>query len=229
MLPLGRKNARRCTECDITCHANCAHLVPDFCGMSMETANALLREAREVSRRKEEQKRRQTQGPPPQSRMSPQQPYPPPGQQAPMAMEIPQPPVEQMGGMQIGEAPQQPPMPDYGYQRGQGPIMPPPDQRLPPLAVPPFTQQPPAGPGGRPSGRPPMTPPFPTEPNARPLSGFDIQPPAPDGYPVCSYPVYSDVASACESTYICNRAGLRPHRRSNPRCRRLLLRVCHRA
>lgn len=43
MLPLGRKNARKCSECNITCHANCAHLVPDFCGMSMETANQLLR------------------------------------------------------------------------------------------------------------------------------------------------------------------------------------------
>ena len=48
MLPLGRKNARKCTECDITCHANCAHLVPDFCGMSMETANQLLAEIQKV-------------------------------------------------------------------------------------------------------------------------------------------------------------------------------------
>ncbi|KAI5118872.1 hypothetical protein M0805_005314 [Coniferiporia weirii] len=48
MLPLGRKNARRCTECGITCHANCAHLVPDFCGMSMETANQLLSEIQKV-------------------------------------------------------------------------------------------------------------------------------------------------------------------------------------
>ncbi|KAI0284016.1 hypothetical protein BGY98DRAFT_1093647 [Russula aff. rugulosa BPL654] len=50
MLPIGRKNARRCTECDITCHANCAHLVPDFCGMSMETANQLLRDWRDINR-----------------------------------------------------------------------------------------------------------------------------------------------------------------------------------
>ncbi|THH11674.1 hypothetical protein EW145_g525 [Phellinidium pouzarii] len=48
MLPLGRKNARRCTECGTTCHANCAHLVPDFCGMSMETANQLLSEIQKV-------------------------------------------------------------------------------------------------------------------------------------------------------------------------------------
>src|SRR5712671_2898755 len=50
MLPIGRKNARRCTECDVTCHANCAHLVPDFCGMSMETANQLLRDWRDINR-----------------------------------------------------------------------------------------------------------------------------------------------------------------------------------
>lgn len=50
MLPIGRKNARRCSECDITCHANCAHLVPDFCGMSMETANQLLRNWRDINR-----------------------------------------------------------------------------------------------------------------------------------------------------------------------------------
>jgi len=52
MLPLGRKNARRCSECSITCHANCAHLVPDFCGMSMETANELLRNVRDINRLK---------------------------------------------------------------------------------------------------------------------------------------------------------------------------------
>ncbi|KAG6896271.1 hypothetical protein C0992_009394 [Termitomyces sp. T32_za158] len=50
MLPLGRKNARKCSECGITCHANCAHLVPDFCGMSMETANELLRNWRDINR-----------------------------------------------------------------------------------------------------------------------------------------------------------------------------------
>lgn len=52
MLPLGRKNARKCSECNITCHANCAHLVPDFCGMSMETANELLRNWRDINRQR---------------------------------------------------------------------------------------------------------------------------------------------------------------------------------
>ncbi|OJJ50940.1 hypothetical protein ASPZODRAFT_292750 [Penicilliopsis zonata CBS 506.65] len=42
LLPFGRKNAKRCTECGLTCHAHCTHLVPDFCGMSMEAANKIL-------------------------------------------------------------------------------------------------------------------------------------------------------------------------------------------
>ncbi|OGE58387.1 hypothetical protein PENARI_c001G11572 [Penicillium arizonense] len=42
LLPFGRKNAKRCSECDLTCHAHCTHLVPDFCGMSMEAANQIL-------------------------------------------------------------------------------------------------------------------------------------------------------------------------------------------
>jgi len=50
MLPLGRKNARKCSECGITCHATCTHFVPDFCGMTMETANALLANIRDIKR-----------------------------------------------------------------------------------------------------------------------------------------------------------------------------------
>ncbi|OAX84332.1 AGC/PKC protein kinase [Emergomyces africanus] len=42
LLPFGRKNAKKCSECSLTCHAQCAHLVPDFCGMSMEVANQIL-------------------------------------------------------------------------------------------------------------------------------------------------------------------------------------------
>lgn len=30
------------TECGLACHAQCTHLVPDFCGMSMEAANQIL-------------------------------------------------------------------------------------------------------------------------------------------------------------------------------------------
>ncbi|CEL03272.1 hypothetical protein BJX68DRAFT_46111 [Aspergillus pseudodeflectus] len=42
LLPFGRKNAKRCSECGLTCHSHCTHLVPDFCGMSMEAANQIL-------------------------------------------------------------------------------------------------------------------------------------------------------------------------------------------
>ncbi|KAI0754912.1 hypothetical protein C8Q80DRAFT_1216700 [Daedaleopsis nitida] len=170
MLPLGRKNARRCTECDITCHANCAHLVPDFCGMSMETANALLREAREVSRRKEEQKRRQTQQP--GARVSPQQQYPP---QYPMGAPEPQMPIDDMDRMHIGEHIQPQVPPDYRQSpaREQVPL---PPQMMPPGPYPPQQAQ------SRPP-RQPMPPPFPTEPQpgfpGHPVSGI---PPGPNEY-----------------------------------------------
>ena len=42
LLPLGRKNAKKCSECALTCHSGCQHLVPDFCGMSMIVANEIL-------------------------------------------------------------------------------------------------------------------------------------------------------------------------------------------
>ncbi|PYI11138.1 hypothetical protein BO78DRAFT_162857 [Aspergillus sclerotiicarbonarius CBS 121057] len=42
LLPFGRKNAKRCTECGLTCHAHCTHLVPDFCGITMEAANQII-------------------------------------------------------------------------------------------------------------------------------------------------------------------------------------------
>ncbi|RKP05470.1 kinase-like domain-containing protein, partial [Thamnocephalis sphaerospora] len=84
MLPLGKKHAKKCTECGITCHASCAHLVPDFCGMSMEMANRMLREMEAVRRR---QRDRPTQGQvaprmtSAQTRdMHPSAPYPAPAQ-----------------------------------------------------------------------------------------------------------------------------------------------------
>ncbi|KAL8834311.1 MAG: hypothetical protein Q9170_003806 [Blastenia crenularia] len=54
ILPFGRKNCRKCSECGLSCHASCTHLVPDFCGMSMEVANQILtgiREARDAKDR----------------------------------------------------------------------------------------------------------------------------------------------------------------------------------
>lgn len=53
ILPLGKKNVRKCSECGLTCHPQCAHLVPDFCGMSMETANQILSEIKSTKIRKQ--------------------------------------------------------------------------------------------------------------------------------------------------------------------------------
>ncbi len=35
-------------ECALTCHQTCSHLVPDFCGMTMEMANILLKNLRDI-------------------------------------------------------------------------------------------------------------------------------------------------------------------------------------
>ncbi|KAF2667348.1 hypothetical protein BT63DRAFT_290456 [Microthyrium microscopicum] len=51
MLPLGKSNCRKCSECALTCHAACTHFVPDFCGMSMEKANMILSEIQNTRRR----------------------------------------------------------------------------------------------------------------------------------------------------------------------------------
>ena len=48
LLPIGRKNCRKCSDCNQCCHAQCAHLVPDFCGMSMEKANEILSVSRGI-------------------------------------------------------------------------------------------------------------------------------------------------------------------------------------
>lgn len=38
-------------ECGSTCHAQCVHFVPDFCGMSMEVANQILYEIKNTKKR----------------------------------------------------------------------------------------------------------------------------------------------------------------------------------
>ncbi|KAI9761013.1 MAG: hypothetical protein M4579_001276 [Chaenotheca gracillima] len=50
MLPLGKKNSRKCSECALTCHAQCLHFVPDFCGMPMEVANRIIAEIRSTKK-----------------------------------------------------------------------------------------------------------------------------------------------------------------------------------
>jgi len=53
ILPFGKKSCRKCSECNLTAHAGCVHLVPDFCGMSMATANQIL-EGMRVQRQRQQ-------------------------------------------------------------------------------------------------------------------------------------------------------------------------------
>lgn len=72
ILPFGKKNCRKCSgmfnrcscdlitwlantsiECGLTAHAGCAHLIPDFCGMSMATANQILENIRSTKQRQQ--------------------------------------------------------------------------------------------------------------------------------------------------------------------------------
>jgi classical protein kinase C len=79
ILPLGRKQSKKCSECGLTCHANCVHFVPDFCGMSMEAANKILAEIK-VATKNQSKLKPTLRGNQP-SRPTPppsQSPYPPP-------------------------------------------------------------------------------------------------------------------------------------------------------
>ncbi|KLO17260.1 hypothetical protein SCHPADRAFT_846694 [Schizopora paradoxa] len=202
MLPLGRKNAKKCSECGITCHANCAHLVPDFCGMSMETANQLLAEIQKVKASRSAGGKTQPQRPAKQHTLMSEPSVPP----------SPQYPLDQgrqsvdglrtsMDNMRMG-APDQSSMQDYGQAR------PLPSQpggvpdRYPPrddqqqygqtIGGPPYQYTPEAGapvPRPPPGARVPAPIPY-ADPTGRPSSGYDRLPPSsqgqgpvPDGYP----------------------------------------------
>ena len=43
MIALGKKQSVKCTECNIMAHKNCSHLVPNFCGLSSELINQMLK------------------------------------------------------------------------------------------------------------------------------------------------------------------------------------------
>ncbi|KAM0753436.1 hypothetical protein T439DRAFT_297773 [Meredithblackwellia eburnea MCA 4105] len=78
VLPLGRKNARKCSECGITAHTDCVHLVPDFCGMSMEMANKLLADIKSINNnRRPGQQQQPTRPRPPQAAIESLPPPPP--------------------------------------------------------------------------------------------------------------------------------------------------------
>lgn len=57
ILPWSKQKVRKCSECGIMCHADCAHLVPDFCGMSMEMANKILRTIQDTQLNQEKKKK----------------------------------------------------------------------------------------------------------------------------------------------------------------------------
>ncbi|KAJ7202787.1 protein kinase C1 [Mycena pura] len=186
MLPFGRKNCRKCSECNITCHANCVHLVPDFCGMSMETANILLRDWRDINKNRNDK-----------SQNAPRKPT-----------NMAESPTTAMGNLRIGGPEAMPPPPEYGrqpppvsdrYGPGPGPG-PGPDpryyqqspQQMPQhMQIPPQMQYAPAPPAARPppGTRVPLPPGYDQPQQGRPPQG--VYDPTggigPDGYPV-SYP-----------------------------------------
>ena len=129
LLPLGRKNAKRCTgeyinllpyslstnilpECGLTCHAQCAHLVPDFCGMSMIAANQILTTI--------QQTKLNNKASPAGSRLSDRTLRPSTGRTIPSTSSI-----QSMGGEYAAQAPSQPPAPKpYEDQYSQPPPKP---------------------------------------------------------------------------------------------------------
>lgn len=52
MLPLGKRQSRKCSECKLTCHSNCVHFVPDFCGMPAENVAVILEGIRNANNNK---------------------------------------------------------------------------------------------------------------------------------------------------------------------------------
>lgn len=59
LLPWNKQKVRKCSECGIMCHAQCVHLVPDFCGMTMEMANKILKTIQDAEHNKGEKKKGQ--------------------------------------------------------------------------------------------------------------------------------------------------------------------------
>ncbi|KAF8755302.1 Protein kinase c [Rhizoctonia solani] len=161
MLPLGRKNFKKCTECDLTCHAACAHLVPYFCGMTMANASALINSMRDIRSHQQHRPR------PPTHQTQPSFSHQPSGSQSGITYEPEKQPtspttqIEQgMSGMNLGR-----PQDDYG----PGPAQPPKSSPYPhsnqplygsgvaqvPLPGPPGPAKRTSGPGYDPYGTPP--------------------------------------------------------------------------
>ncbi|PPR00422.1 hypothetical protein CVT24_004483, partial [Panaeolus cyanescens] len=192
MLPFGRKNARKCSECEITCHANCAHLVPDFCGMSMETANELIRNLRDIKagqRKPARQYQEQTHAPSPSvesatsgmGNMRLSGPDMAPSPIEPRPSSVPPHPTQYQDPRYF-QPPQHHPSQQHpsqaGPQYGQPPRGPPPGARPTPQGYPPDSMQP------TPQGRVPVpydAPPV-SQPPPRPASSDGWGPGGPGGY-----------------------------------------------
>ncbi|KAF9534539.1 protein kinase C1 [Crepidotus variabilis] len=169
MLPLGRKNSRKCSECDITCHANCAHFVPDFCGMSMEMANTLLESVNQIRKARGEKAAK-----PPRQYSTDQTHTASPsldGAMGQMKLTAPSTGLDPFG------RPSSVPPPSDRYQDNRYyDQQPPPQTPSTSSPVPPYGSQRPPGPP--PGARVPVTPGFPHDPATGRMSGaYDVPPP----------------------------------------------------
>jgi hypothetical protein len=53
MLPIGRRQSLKCTECDTFCHKECALFVPEFCGLNAGLIDHMIRELEFAEQRRE--------------------------------------------------------------------------------------------------------------------------------------------------------------------------------
>ncbi|ORX56754.1 hypothetical protein DM01DRAFT_1334317 [Hesseltinella vesiculosa] len=206
MLPLGSRSARKCSECGITCHAKCAHLVPDFCGLSMKMANQMLSEIKAA--------KRTTIAKPKVSldssssdlasqmsnlQLKPQPAMTPPPKTPPTLHQQPPTPVHAPAPSPIAQqplpvpSPRPAPPPSVPTHNQPGYPMPQAPQR-PGWHGPPMTQQPPQGPGYHPypqsQPQPQQRPPYmPQQPPMRP----PMYPPGPHPGPNYQVPPYQNM------------------------------------
>lgn len=142
MLPFGRKNGVKCSECSLTCHQSCSHLVPDFCGMTMEMANELLSKLQSIKSMqgaKKHQAKPSSSGLPLPPTQPPIQVTPPPAQQQQQTPSTPRPSYTPPERVKPSPSPSQqsyndyrPPAQQQPQQPQQSQPQPSPQQRPPP-------------------------------------------------------------------------------------------------
>ncbi|GAA5980922.1 hypothetical protein JCM5350_004766 [Sporobolomyces pararoseus] len=180
VLPLGRKQARKCSECGVTAHTDCVHLVPDFCGMSMEMANKLLSDIKSINSNRRSGQQRLN-----QQQQQQQRPLPPP---VSTYDSRPPPPQEQLssdvGRLNLVGGTQ------HQSTTPVAPSLPPAPQRVP---VPPVSPNP--YDGIQPSS--PAVPPPPAVPAVTPsTTGLNVGPPAPPSHVVQPPPRQSSASGS---------------------------------